>query len=103
LYKSRSTLGGLVSRLNYATKPIIDANGPKGMDKFKGQLAHNMLSIQKYLPESSRFEVVDKGLFLTLPLTWAEENHDLKDNLENLLSVLTPLKLAQKSSSIDAG
>ncbi len=82
---------------------IIDANGPKGMDKFKGQLAHNMLSIQKYLPESSRFEVVDKGLFLTLPLTWAEENHDLKDNLENLLSVLTPLKLAQKSSSIDAG
>ncbi|HIH0919218.1 TPA: hypothetical protein ACYHT6_003472, partial [Vibrio cholerae] len=82
---------------------IIDANGPKGMDKFKGQLAYNMLSIQKYLPESSRFEVVDKGLFLTLPLTWAEENHDLKDNLENLLSVLTPLKLAQKSSSIDAG
>ncbi len=82
---------------------VIDANGPKGMDKFKGQFALNMLSVQKDLPAFLRFEVSDKGLYLTLPVAWSEEHHNLKDNLENLFSLLAPLKLAQKSSSIEAG
>lgn len=78
---------------------IIDADGPKGMSKFKGQLALSMLMIQKDLPDTSRFEVSDKGLYLTLPLNWIETS-DLKNKLNTLFLALRPLGIEQKSSMI---
>lgn len=80
---------------------VIDADGPKGMSKFKGQLALSMLMIQKDLPVLSRFEVRDKGLYLTLPLSWIE-TRDLKDKLNALFLALRPLGIEQKSSMISS-
>lgn len=90
----------LVYKLNEKfSLQIIDGNGPKGISRFKGQLALNMLILQKDLPDSLRFEINDTGLYLTLPLAWAELE-DLKDRLNALFSVLKPLGIEQKSSRI---
>ncbi len=79
---------------------LIDANGEKGMDKLKGQLALNLITIQKDLPSSVRVELIEShGLFLVLPLEWltAPEAHVY---FESILSLLISIKVAQKSSRI---
>ena len=79
---------------------IIDANSEKGMDKLKGQLAINLISIQKDFPEGARIEIVDnKGLYIMLPVHWAI-NSDLKDKMSLILNLLSSIKVAQKSSLI---
>lgn len=78
---------------------IIDASGPKKMDKFKGKLAEEMVNVQKDLPDSSRFEKNEYGLFLTLPLAWAE-SADLKCRFEELFDVLKALKIKNQRTKI---
>lgn len=79
---------------------LIDANGVKGMEKLKGQLALNLLSIQGNLPVGSRIEVIeDQGLYINLPLIWSND-HDLKNKLQCILQELIKIKIAQKSSKI---
>lgn len=80
---------------------LIDANGVKGMEKLKGQLALNLLSIQGYLPVGSRIEVIEEqGLYINLPLSWVNE-YDLKNKLQCILQELIKIKIAQKSSKIN--
>lgn len=79
---------------------LIDANGTKGMEKLKGQLALNLLLIQGKLPAGVRIEVIqDRGLYITLPLVWAKEA-DLKNKLQCILDDLISIKIAQKSSKL---
>lgn len=78
---------------------IIDRNSPKGMTKFKGQLALNIIELQKDLPDNSRFEVNDQGLVLILPLLWINEIN-LSNHLKEVFDILKPLAIAQKSSKL---
>lgn len=80
---------------------IIDAHSGKGMEKLKGQLAINLLSIQKDFPEGARIELVeDKGLYIMLPLQWAA-SADFKDKIGTILGLLISIKVAQKSSCLE--
>ncbi|MEI4956959.1 hypothetical protein [Aeromonas caviae] len=78
---------------------IINAGGTSGMDRYKGKLIQEMIEVQKELPETSRFEKHDHGLYLTLPALWTEAE-DLKDKLEDIFAILRPLGLEQKKSAI---
>ncbi|WP_253657743.1 hypothetical protein [Vibrio sp. Y58_MX_L22] len=79
---------------------LIDANGTKGMEKLKGQLALNLLLLQGKLPVGVRIEVIqDRGLYINLPLVWAKEA-DLKNKLQYILDELIAIKIAQKSSKL---
>ncbi|OBT00022.1 hypothetical protein A9257_21720 [Vibrio cyclitrophicus] len=79
---------------------LIDANGEKGLDKLKGQLALNLLAIQKDLPSSVRAELIEShGLLLTLPLEWLTDP-EAHVYFEGILSLLISIKVAQKSSKI---
>ena len=69
------------------------------MDRYKGKLIQEMIEVQKDLPETSRFEKHDHGLYLTLPALWTEAE-DLKDKLKALFAILRPLGLEQKKSAI---
>ncbi|WP_439826048.1 hypothetical protein [Aeromonas caviae] len=79
---------------------IIDAYGTGGINKYKGKFIQEMIEVQKDLPEASRFEKHDHGLYLTLPALWTETK-DLKDKLEDIFAILRPLGLEQKKSAID--
>ncbi|KKD60779.1 hypothetical protein RN22_09330 [Grimontia sp. AD028] len=80
---------------------VIDANSEKGMDKLKGQLAINLLSIQKDFPEGARIEIIkDKGLYIMFPVDWAG-CADLKDKINSALDLLISIKIAQKSSRLE--
>lgn len=79
---------------------IIDAGGTSGMDRYKGKLIQEMIEVQKDLPDTSRFEKHDHGLYLTLPKSWVE-NEDLRGKLENIFAILRPLGLEKKKSAID--
>ncbi|MDE1251548.1 hypothetical protein MCT08_18460 [Vibrio aestuarianus] len=79
---------------------LIDANGEKGLGKLKGQLALNLLAIQKDLPTSVRVELIEShGLLLTLPLKWLTDS-EVHVYFESILSLLISIKVAQKSSRI---
>lgn len=79
---------------------LIDANGGKGLDKLKGQLALNILSIQKDLPNQVRAEIIEqRGLYLTLPFEWALTS-DIIDCFKHILTHLIHIKVAQKSSKL---
>ncbi|EOC7460622.1 hypothetical protein ACI7Y0_003027 [Vibrio cholerae] len=80
---------------------VIDANSEKGMDKLKGQLAINLLSIQKDFPEGARIEIVeDKGLYIMLPVNWAT-SPDCKDKINTILGQLRLIKVAQQTSRLE--
>lgn len=79
---------------------IIDAQGPKGMEKLKGQLALNLLTIQDKLPSGVRFEINDsEGLLLQLPVAWSSKS-DLIEDLSSILILLVDMKIAKKVSAI---
>lgn len=78
---------------------IIDAGESKGMERYKGKLIQEIVEVQKHLPEASRFEKHDHGLYLTLPVSWAEAE-DLKDKLKDIFTILEPLGFEQKRSAI---
>lgn len=79
---------------------LIEANGTKGMEKLKGQLALNLLSIQRNFPAGVRVEIVEaKGLYIILPLVWAED-FNIKEKLQLILDDLISIKIAQKSSKL---
>jgi len=80
---------------------IIDAGGDSSMNKYKGKLIKEMIEIQKYLPDNSRFEKYDDGLYLTLPSLWVEAE-DLKNKLEDVFAILRPLGLEKMKSAISS-
>ncbi|WP_104490827.1 hypothetical protein [Acinetobacter indicus] len=78
---------------------IIDRNSTKGMVKFKGQLALQIIELQKELPDYSRFEVNDKGLILVLPPLWINEKR-IGEKLRELFEILKPLAITKKTSKV---